>query len=99
MRHGQLDEAVDDLAARWREEVRPFLAQRVHEEQSSAVFRILTRIREYRRIGIGVEYLDEQTITEMTHGEPYHAGVHAVGVRLCWRTGEPDRISDKLGDE
>ena len=62
-----LDKAVDDLAAAWREEVRPFPAQRVNEYQSSAVFRIIGSVRENRRIGVGVEYLDKQPIIEMPH--------------------------------
>jgi hypothetical protein len=60
-----LDQAVDDLAARWREEVRSFLAQCIHEEQFPTVFRILDSVRENRRIGVGVKYLNEESITEM----------------------------------
>jgi hypothetical protein len=61
------DEAVDDLAAACRKEVRPFHAQRIDDEQSPAAFRILGRVRENGRVGVGVEYLDEQTLNEMPH--------------------------------
>ena len=65
---GYLDEAVDDLAAAWRKEVRPLPAQRVHEEQAPAVFRILGSVHENGWIGVGVEYLDEQSLTKIPHG-------------------------------
>src|SRR5262249_50636788 len=78
-----LDEAVDDLAAAWREEVRPFPAQRVNEEQSSAVFRILGSVGKNGRIGVSVEYLNKQAVTEMPHRQPYNASANAVGILLC----------------
>ncbi len=81
MPHRYLDDAVDDFAAGWREEVRPFLAQRVNEKQAPAVFGVLGSIRENGRVSIAVVYLDEQFLNEMTHGQPDHAGV--FGVPVC----------------
>jgi hypothetical protein len=95
------DEAVDDLAAAWREKVRPFPAKRVHEEQSPAVFRILGRFRENGRAGVGIEYLDEQAVTEMPYRQPYQARFDAPGILLCRGriADELDRVRDKLGDQ
>ncbi len=61
-------DAVDDLAAAGREEVGPFLAQRVDEDQAAAAFGVVIGAGQDRRIVIGVVNLDEQALAEMPQG-------------------------------